>query len=133
MALINCPECGKEVSNKAKSCPNCGCPIEVVNSTGEVKIKLSPLISSTGFNGKQKASILKGSEVIWEGYTGEVAELHFDKPADVTIKYHLSIMHYGGECHGMINPAKSNKYNVTARQGVFSTKIVLQSVDMFDA
>lgn len=27
MALIKCPECGKEISNKAASCPNCGCPI----------------------------------------------------------------------------------------------------------
>lgn len=24
MALINCPECGKEISDKAVSCPNCG-------------------------------------------------------------------------------------------------------------
>lgn len=24
MALINCPECGKEISDKAASCPNCG-------------------------------------------------------------------------------------------------------------
>lgn len=27
MALITCPECGKEVSDKATSCPNCGTPI----------------------------------------------------------------------------------------------------------
>lgn len=27
MALINCPECGKEISDKAASCPNCGTPI----------------------------------------------------------------------------------------------------------
>lgn len=27
MALINCPECNKEISNKAQSCPHCGCPI----------------------------------------------------------------------------------------------------------
>ena len=27
MALIKCPECGKEVSDKASSCPNCGYPI----------------------------------------------------------------------------------------------------------
>lgn len=26
MALIKCPECGKEISDKASSCPNCGCP-----------------------------------------------------------------------------------------------------------
>ena len=27
MALIKCPECGKEVSDKADSCPECGYPI----------------------------------------------------------------------------------------------------------
>lgn len=27
MALINCPECGKEISNKAASCPHCGYPL----------------------------------------------------------------------------------------------------------
>lgn len=27
MALIKCPECGKEISDKAESCPNCGYPI----------------------------------------------------------------------------------------------------------
>lgn len=28
MAMINCPECGKEISDKADKCPNCGCPIK---------------------------------------------------------------------------------------------------------
>lgn len=27
MALINCPECGKQISDRAPACPNCGCPI----------------------------------------------------------------------------------------------------------
>ncbi len=27
MALVNCPECGKEVSDKAYSCPACGFPV----------------------------------------------------------------------------------------------------------
>ena len=27
MALMKCPECGKEISDRATSCPNCGCPI----------------------------------------------------------------------------------------------------------
>lgn len=27
MALINCPECGKEVSDRASACIHCGCPI----------------------------------------------------------------------------------------------------------
>lgn len=28
MALIECKECGKQMSDKAECCPNCGCPIE---------------------------------------------------------------------------------------------------------
>lgn len=28
MAMISCPECGKDISDRALTCPNCGCPIE---------------------------------------------------------------------------------------------------------
>lgn len=31
MALINCPECGKEVSDKAPACPNCGYRINPID------------------------------------------------------------------------------------------------------
>ena len=27
MAMIKCTECGKEYSDKASACPNCGCPV----------------------------------------------------------------------------------------------------------
>ena len=32
MALIKCPECGHEVSDKASSCPNCGYPLRTATS-----------------------------------------------------------------------------------------------------
>lgn len=36
MALISCPECGSQVSEKAKSCPHCGYPIsELVNKPSD--------------------------------------------------------------------------------------------------
>ena len=28
MALINCEECGREVSDRARSCPHCGFPVK---------------------------------------------------------------------------------------------------------
>ena len=31
MALIKCTECGKEFSDKASACPNCGCPTSEMN------------------------------------------------------------------------------------------------------
>ncbi len=35
MAMIKCPECGKEMSDKATACPNCGCPIEDIRQSLE--------------------------------------------------------------------------------------------------
>lgn len=31
MSLINCPECGKKISDKAKVCPGCGYEIRNIN------------------------------------------------------------------------------------------------------
>ena len=41
MALIKCPECGKEMSDKAIRCPSCGYPIEKVSYE-----KRAPLLTS---------------------------------------------------------------------------------------
>lgn len=35
MALINCPECKIEISDKVKACPNCGFPLQ--EESNEVK------------------------------------------------------------------------------------------------
>lgn len=39
MSLIKCKECGKEISDKASTCPNCGCPTEI-------KIKKNNILSN---------------------------------------------------------------------------------------
>ena len=39
MALIQCDECTKEVSDKASSCPHCGCPLR--EETGEQVLKVA--------------------------------------------------------------------------------------------
>ena len=31
MALVQCPECGKEISDSAVSCPHCGYPLSNIN------------------------------------------------------------------------------------------------------
>ena len=33
MALIICPECGKEISDKLQSCIHCGCPLDKSSGT----------------------------------------------------------------------------------------------------
>lgn len=39
MALIKCAECGKEISDKAKTCVNCGCPINVIENKETKKVE----------------------------------------------------------------------------------------------
>ena len=36
MALIKCPECGKDVSTKAKACPHCGYPINQATNANPI-------------------------------------------------------------------------------------------------
>ena len=38
MALIKCPECNKEISDKVKACPYCGYPFEQQEEAQKVEI-----------------------------------------------------------------------------------------------
>lgn len=49
MSLINCPDCGKEVSDRANACIHCGCPLSMElnqkedNYTGFYKVVLTEI------------------------------------------------------------------------------------------
>lgn len=73
MALILCEECGKEISDKACSCPHCGCPV-----IGEIE-KGFFHIHWVDF---QRSSIRK-TKVILDGK--EVAVLKSDGSADIEV------------------------------------------------
>lgn len=49
MALINCPECGKEVSDKAGACPNCGYPIQLTDSNPICEKNINPIVVTMGY------------------------------------------------------------------------------------
>lgn len=46
MALIRCPECGKEISDSAQVCPNCGCKTELGNQNDIMK---TSVLADLGF------------------------------------------------------------------------------------
>ena len=46
MALINCPECGKEISDQARNCINCGYPINVKQSTNKMQGVIKKIVDS---------------------------------------------------------------------------------------
>lgn len=59
MALIKCPECGKEVSNKAESCINCGYPIR----ENEDKIKSEAEIEKTELKDSEQKEVEEQKQV----------------------------------------------------------------------
>ena len=48
MALVKCPDCGKQVSDKAQTCPDCGYPIQEVANLVTIQKELSKLSNTQG-------------------------------------------------------------------------------------
>ena len=46
MALIKCPECGKEISSETKNCPNCGCPIKKDDNKKKSKMLAAVILNT---------------------------------------------------------------------------------------
>ena len=131
MALIKCPECGQEVSDKATVCPRCAFPIADSRPDGTVRIKMTSI--SQTVTARQKVTVYAGGKALWEGQTGQIAEIYFEKATRVTIKYHTGLTTYGAECEGIIDPSKGKKYAIQAVRGLFKAGMQLQRVDVIDS
>ena len=113
MALIKCPECGKEISEKAVSCPNCGCP------SSEFQIRQITINTSTNKVLNQEAPINNTSNSTNCRKCG--------KPTEDNLGL------YCKECYekiqsfkNNINEGKQNKQNANAETGsdrLYNSKI----------
>ena len=67
MGLINCPECSREVSDRAASCPQCGSPITADNVTltltGFPRRYIGSKAVDVYFNGSKVGSVGKAEEL----------------------------------------------------------------------
>lgn len=112
MPLIKCPDCGKEISSRAKACPFCGCPSEyfadttdsssvsVINKAEEIEDKFAPSeekmndVKATADDGKTlegesaTASAIKDTDTsIGEENNGSTLEVASDNtPVDEMIR-----------------------------------------------
>lgn len=115
--LIKCPECGKEISDQALSCPNCGYPINAAaaapsaapSSDGDtVKLKIAPNVY--GVLNPPMVIYINGIEV-WRGNVGQVAELKLTGKTFITLKIHkIPVASKNGSFEGEIDPAFAKNY-----------------------
>ena len=70
MALIYCPECGKQVSDRAPACPVCGCPIaavitpQIVDRTQDIEKYLQ--LASNGIQARNVEQVEKYCQAVLE-------------------------------------------------------------------
>ena len=130
MALIKCPECSKEISDKAASCPNCGCPVSEMSASGVVRIKMPTLeLGLVGLFSSRDATVLDSSNnVLWKGRHSENASFTITGETEIVIK----LGRWANEIRGSVAPRK--KYSLVQDLGahMFAT-YTLTEVDLIDA
>ena len=132
MAMIHCPECATPLSDKASVCPVCGYPVLQRNPAGNVKIKLSALGSVYQKVTIYKEEVLPPNTRVWEGFTGETAEIMLREPTIIRIVYRRRILPHrrGTFCDFVISPVNGKQYQVVPLRGFLATRIFLQAVDV---
>ena len=131
MALIQCPECGKEISDKAKNCIHCGCPLADLVTTGEVRIKIPNNIVEgwIGLFSSRDAVITDSSgRRLWRGNHGENAKFTIDEPTTITI----DLGGWANAVTGEVSPKR--KYALVQDMGVHMLATFrLTEVDVIDS
>lgn len=92
MALISCPECGKEISDRTQSCPNCGCPIVTQKGPAdETSDSNSVLIHGyeETFAIDTNVKIYKGDELVGEVAPVSKFKLPIDADCELTFKANM--------------------------------------------
>lgn len=131
MALIRCAECGKEISDKAKTCIHCGCPLEEMSASGTVRIKMPNNIVEgfVGLFSSRDASVKdKNGKVLWKGKHGENANFVVDGETEVII----NLGGWANETMGTVYPRR--KYSLIQDMGVHMLATYrLTEVDVIDS
>ena len=81
MALIKCPECGKECSSEARACPSCGKAIAPVGVFNFV-MGIVAIIYGLLFSDHPIISLLAGGVFFWLAFNGKRLEVWSEKTAN---------------------------------------------------
>ena len=126
MAIIKCIDCGKDISDKAKICIHCGCPIEEEKTNGLVRIKMP---QPEAFFTAAEITDINGN-VLWSGKLGQVAEFYLDEKTTVIINCGSLTKPFEAE----IDPKGNPKFAVVLQGGIhWKSHYMLNRVDFIDS
>ena len=126
MALIKCPECGKDVSDKAASCINCGCPLAGINPAGPVTVA----VNGPGMVKMYIFDMNTGKE-LWCGNNGEVARFNVEKETEISVIGSMERKHPERGAKAVVRGGR--RYEYKCIQSFFSVKYVVNEIDVIDS
>lgn len=129
MALITCPECGKQVSSLAKACPNCGAPTNALSGTVRIKMPNNVVEGLVGLFSSRCALVTdKSGKILWKGKHGENASFSVNRPTRITI----DLGGLANNVSGMVSPGC--KYALVQDMGIHMLATFrLTEVDVIDS
>ena len=126
MALIKCPECGRDVSDKAQSCIHCGCPLAAVNPSGLVTVA----VNGPGMVKMYIFDMNTGKE-LWCGNNGEVARFNVEKETEISVIGSMERKHPERGAKAVVRGGR--RYEYKCIQSFFSVKYVINEIDVIDS
>lgn len=131
MALIVCPECGRQVSDKAAACPNCGSPISAMfNKKVMIRMPAAEQVA-TGWVGlfmSKDAYVSANNRILWKGQLGQSATFELERP----MKVEIDIGKWGNVKPSVIQPGK--RYEVVQDMSPhWKASFYLSEVDVIDS
>ena len=129
MALIQCPECGKDVSSNAKQCIHCGSPLGTPDYSLKVQLgDTSKVIGGTMIQTAAKMTYTftndETGEVLAVGNQHQTVTINVSQPT--TIRCHVT----GGFKDAVLNyiPREDAKYRIIVINTLFNARIEFQEV-----
>ena len=130
MALINCPECSKEISDKVKSCPYCGYPFDETSIQNEEakpqQVELTGVRISGGKRKKTVLFVILGIVLVVATFLGikmrneHIAQLVYQEQFNTYIDNlntaQISMLSGGSDAEGLCNLTAKVWYNAIFKE-----------------
>ena len=130
MALIKCPECGREVSDRADSCIQCGFPFRQKQGKLMIKAQKYP---EFGPSPTRKIGIYsKNGTLIGVLYSGSGISVDIDQEVDIYAEL-MDMWSVKPSNLIRVSPNRTTRIAISYQMTMFSTKVVLSEVDVIDS
>ena len=128
MALITCPDCGKDVSERAETCMFCGAPIKIKPTY--LKIRFQKVVADSPF---LKATVkTEAGKVLGEVKPGGVMTYQITEPLKfwIDVTRPLTKKEFGPLT---ANPGENNNFSISQTPGLLAPKFCVNRVDVIDS